>query len=153
MNKEIFKDIANKNKVKPNYYKNGFFAFLGGGLLGLLAQGLIDLYNKVFNLSMDLSIPLSCATIVLLAAILTFTTIYNDLGQIFGAGLFIPITGFSNSMVSSAIEGKPEGLIFGIGSRIFSLAGSVICYGVLSSFIFCLIYFIFNVCGVNVWIY
>ena len=153
MNKDIFANIAAKNKVKPNSYKNGFFAFLGGGILGLLAQGLIDLYSKVFNLSMDLSIPLSSISLVLFAAILTFVTIYNDLGQIFGAGLFIPITGFSNSMVSSALEGRPEGLIFGIGSRIFSLSGSVICYGVLSSFVFCLIYYIFSMGGVNLWIY
>ena len=153
MNKDIFANIAAKNKVKPNSYKNGIFAFLGGGILGLLAQGLIDLYSKVFNLSMDLSIPLSSISLVLFAAILTFVTIYNDLGQIFGAGLFIPITGFSNSMVSSALEGRPEGLIFGIGSRIFSLSGSVICYGVLSSFVFCLIYYIFSMGGVNLWIY
>ena len=74
---------------------------------------------------------------------------YNDLGQIFGAGLFIPITGFSNSMVSASIEGRSEGPIFGIGSRTFSLSGSVIIFSVSFTLILGLIYALLVSLGVK----
>ena len=72
-------------------------------------------------------------TFIASASLLTGFGVYDRLGQIAGAGLFIPITGFSNSLTSSAIECKNEGLIYGIGSNMFKLAGSVITYGIVSA--------------------
>ena len=104
----------------------------------------------LFNIEYNLALPLSSITLVLIAAILTALSIYNDLGQIFGAGLFIPITGFSNSMVSASIEGKSEGLIYGIGTTLFSLSGSVICYGIGSSIAISLVYYVLLLMGVKI---
>ena len=82
-------------------------------------------------------------TIVGITSVLTAFGLFDKLGQIAGAGTYIPITGFANSMTSSAIEGKSEGLILGIMSNMFKLAGAVIVAGVVSAFISSsLIYFI-----------
>ena len=74
-------------------------------------------------------------TMVLIASILTGLGIYDRLGAKCGAGTFIPITGFANAMTSSAMEGKSEGLVTGIGANIFKLGGCVIMFGIVSSFI------------------
>ena len=150
MNKIGFLNIVKKQPKNKNLLKDCLIAFLGGGCLGLLSQGLIDLYSNVFNIEYTLSLSLSSITLVFIAAILTALSIYNDLGQIFGAGLFIPITGFSNSMVSASIEGKSEGLIYGIGTTLFSLSGSVICYGIGSSIVISLVYYVLLLMGVKI---
>ena len=95
-----------------------------------------------------MAFSLSSISLVFIVAMLTSLGLYNNLGQIFSAGLFIPISGFSNSMVSAAIEGRSEGLIYGIGSRIFSLAGSVIIYGIVSSFLCAVGYYLLLLMGV-----
>lgn len=148
MDKEIFKQIVKENKVKNNIFKDGLLAFVSGGILGIISQALIDLYHLAFNFELSLAYSLSSVTLVFLASVLTIFGLYNNLGQLFGAGLFVPITGFSNSMVSESIEGKSEGLIYGIGFRTFSLAGSVIVYGLLTSSICCIIYYFFLLGGV-----
>ena len=149
MNKEVFNKISKKHQTNTNLIKDCLLAFLGGGITGLISQGLIDLYHLVFHIDLDLAFALSSASIVLIASILTMISYYNDLGQIFGAGLFIPITGFSNSMVSASIEGRSEGPIYGVGSRIFSLSGSVIAFGVSFSIILGFIYSILVLIGVK----
>jgi len=148
MDKEAYKEIVKKNQVRTNWLKEGGLAFLGGGLLGVIAQGLIDFYAQVLHVETELAFSLSSITLVALASLLTMIGVYNNLGQIFGAGLFIPITGFGNSMVSEGVEGHSEGLIYGIGARTFSLAGSVIVYGLGSSFVCCVVYYILYVAGV-----
>lgn len=149
MDKQIFKNIVNNHKRKNNLLKDTFLSFIGGGLLGLISEGLVNLYFNLMNFNINLSSSLSSITLVLITSLLTGIGYYNNLGQIFGAGLFIPITGFSNAMTSSSMEGKSEGLIFGIGSRLFSLAGSVISYGTLVSIIVCFIYYLLQLLGVN----
>ena len=75
-------------------------------------------------------------TIILITAITTGFGIYDKAAQYCGAGLFIPISGFANSLTSAAMEGKSEGPIYGIGSNMFKLAGSVLTYGIASAFFF-----------------
>ena len=82
-------------------------------------------------------------TIILITCILTGVGVYDKIAKYLGAGIFIPITGFANSMCSSALESKTEGLIFGIGSNMFKLAGSVITYGVVSAYLVSLVRYIF----------
>ena len=89
--------------------------------------------------------------LVSLASILTMLTFHNDLAQLCGAGMFLPTTGFANSLTSASMEGRSEGLIQGIGASIFSLAGSVICYGILISWYFATIYYLLNLWGINIW--
>lgn len=84
-------------------------------------------------MNLETSQTLMIMTMIGLAALLTGLGIFDKIGQICGAGTFIPITGFANAVVSSAMEGRSEGPIFGIGSNMFKLAGSVITYGITSA--------------------
>ena len=148
MDKNIFKQVVSKCKEKDNPYKDGLFSFISGGVMGIISQGLIDLYHLAFKLEIELAFSLSSITLVFIASVLTMIGWYNNIGQIFGAGLFIPITGFSNSMVSASMEGKSEGPIYGVGARTFSLAGSVIIYGVVSGIILSFGYYLLYLMGV-----
>ena len=142
MNLDNFYKAIEKNKVEQPWLKNSLLAFISGGLLGVLNQGLFDFYKLVLHLDKIEALSLSTITIVFVASIFTLVGFYKKLGKVFGAGLFIPTTGFANSITSSAIEGRDEGLILGVGSKMFSLAGAVITYGVVSSILFLVIKFI-----------
>ena len=137
----IIKDIIKKTEPRRNILVNCFKAFFIGGIICLIAQlikgGLIEfMEEKEANI-------LSTLSMIFLSAILTAFGIYDKLGQFAGAGTIIPITGFANSVTSSAIEYKSEGPIYGIGANMFKLAGSVISYGIFTSIILSLIYSLF----------
>ena len=148
MNKFIFSHIVKQNKPKKHFLKECVLAFLIGGFLGVLAQGLKDIFLH-FEIEEDVASTLSSFTIISISSLLTFLSLYSPLGQLFGAGLFIPITGFSNSVVSSSLEGKSEGFVKGIGSRIFSLAGSVIAYGIFFSIFVVIIRYLLSFLGIS----
>lgn len=138
MNREnlnIYKNVIEKNPVKRPILKNAIYAFLIGGLIGGIAEGLIDFFTFVVGLEEKVSNSMMSMTIVFITSILTGIGIFDKIGQVAGAGTFIPITGFANSMTSSSLEGKSEGLVLGIMSNIFKLAGAVIVAGVVSAFI------------------
>lgn len=138
-----YEDIINKSPVKRPIVKNAFFAFVIGGLIGLVGQSIIYLFNKILGIDNKTANSLMSLTIVGITSVITAFGLFDKLGQKAGAGTYIPITGFANSMTSSAIEGKSEGLILGIMSNMFKLAGAVIVAGVVSAFISSsLIYFI-----------
>ena len=101
----------------------------------------IDQANLMSSLSSSI---MDAITIVLIAAILTGLGIYDRIGKRAGAGTFIPITGFSNSMTSSALEAKSEGLVTGIGANIFKLGGTVITFGIVASFVLGGIRYVFS---------
>lgn len=147
---ERFFAIAKRHQAKKSVLKNTLLAALFGGVLGLIAQGEYDLLVRVAKVDTKLAFTYISLTFITLAALLTLFGWYKKLGQIAGAGLFIPITGFANSMVASALEYKFEGPIFGVGSKVFSLAGSVITFGVVASFIYGLAALILKACGVNI---
>lgn len=138
MNREnlnTYKNVIEKNSVKRPILKNAIYAFLIGGLIGGIAEGLIDFFTFVVGLEEKVSNSMMSMTIVFITSILTGIGIFDKIGQVAGAGTFIPITGFANSMTSSSLEGKSEGLVLGIMSNIFKLAGAVIVAGVVSAFI------------------
>lgn len=139
-----YSKIIKRNQVKPNYIRNSIVAFLVGGTIGVIGQGLSDLYINVFNMSKDNANSLMSVTLILLSAITTGLGIYDYLGQFAGAGAFIPITGFANSMTSAALEGKSEGITLGIGAGMFKLAGSVIVFGVVAAYILGTIRYLFG---------
>lgn len=150
MRLEKYKKIVKNNEKKEKYLRNSLLAFLGGGTLGVIAQSLIDLYYNVLNFKKDESFALMSITIVFITSILTLFGVYKKVGKIFGAGLFVPTTGFANSLTSASIEGRYEGFILGVGSKAFSLAGSVIFYGISFSIIFLIISQILIFFGVNI---
>ena len=130
MNIKKYNEIAEKNKPQKQVLKHTFNAFIVGGIIGMIGEFFLNFYQKIFSFSEKEATP-----IMLIAAILTGLGIYDRLGNFAGAGSFIPITGFSNAMTSSALEARSEGLVTGIGANIFKLGGAVITFGIVASFI------------------
>lgn len=131
----ICKKVIESNPVKRPIIKNAIKAFIIGGIIGLISEGLIELFTNIFNIETKIANSLMSMTLVAVTSLLTGVGIFDKLGQFSGAGTFIPITGFANSMTSSALEGKSEGVVLGIMSNMFKLAGAVIVAGVVSAFI------------------
>lgn len=129
------KKVIEANPIKRPILKNAIKAFVVGGIIGMIAEGLIDFFTKVLDINENISNSLMSMTIVVVTSILTGFGIFDKIGQFSGAGTYIPITGFSNSMTASALESKSEGLVLGIMSNMFKLAGAVIVAGVVSAFI------------------
>lgn len=121
--------------------KNMLRAFLVGGIICTIGQVLINVFG---NMGMEKETASAWSTLCLIAAsvILTGFNIFPKIVKFGGAGALVPITGFANSVVAPAIEYKAEGQIFGIGCKIFTISGPVILYGILSSWILGIIYWI-----------
>ncbi len=134
MNSKIEK-VKKETEPKRKILKNMVNAFVSGGTICLIAQILIEMFKSFFDLDQIMANNLSAAIMVFLGALLTGIGIYDRIGQFAGAGSIIPITGFANSMTSSALESKSEGVILGIITNTFKLAGSVIVVGVVSSYV------------------
>lgn len=119
-------------------------AFLTGGLICLLGQVIL---NTAQALGADASDSRTwCSVIlILLSVLLTGFGIYSKIGKFGGAGSLVPITGFANSVAASAIEFRAEGQVFGIGCKIFTIAGPVILYGILSAWGLGVIYYILKI--------
>nr|WP_294526148.1 SpoVA/SpoVAEb family sporulation membrane protein [uncultured Blautia sp.] len=122
-------------------------AFLTGGLICMAGQGIT---NFALWLGSDLDdARIWCSvTLVFISVLLTGFNIYPKIGKFGGAGSLVPITGFANSVAAPAIEYKAEGQVFGIGCKIFTIAGPVILYGILSSWCLGIIYYILKMIGV-----
>lgn len=114
-------------------------AFLVGGLICVLGQGLTDLY-KLF-LDQQQASTLASVTLVFLSALTTGLGLYPKLAKFAGAGTLVPITGFSNAVTSPALEFKSEGFVLGLGAKLFTLSGPVIVYGVVTSILYGVLYY------------
>lgn len=132
-----------------NLWLNMAKAFLTGGLICIAGQGITNLFLWLGN-DLDTSRIWCSVTLVFISVLLTGFNIYPKIGKFGGAGSLVPITGFANSMAAPAIEYKTEGQVFGIGCKIFTIAGPVILYGILSSWCLGIIYYILNMIGVAV---
>lgn len=143
MNAKTIIDSSKKHAPNKHRLKNVLIAFFCGGCMGLISQCLMIIYENYFNMKMATAVSLSIATIIITTSVLTGLGIYDKIAQKCGAGLFIPISGFANSLTACAMEGRSEGLIYGIGSNMFKLAGSVLTYGISSAFVFGTLRFIF----------
>ena len=130
-----FKIVMEATPVKRPIFKNTLFAFLIGGIIGIIAEVLIVIFKDFFNIDEKIANSLMSMVIVVTTSVLTGFGLFDKIGQYAGAGTYIPITGFANSMTSAAIEGRSEGLVLGIMSNMFKLAGAVIVAGVVSAFI------------------
>src|SRR5215208_641972 len=115
-----------KNKLpKPNSIKNCIMAFIVGGLICDVGQ-FIQFFAASYGYSKEIVSSITASTMVFLGAFLTGLGIYDKLGKFAGAGSIVPITGFANSIVSPAMEFKREGFVFGVGAKMFMLAGPVL---------------------------
>ena len=134
-----YKEIADLHKAKENKIYNYFISFICGGLMGFLAELIIECLMNWFSLSRDDSSIYMIIIFIFLGCLFTALGFFDKLVTKYKCGLIIPITGFAHSVMSSSLDAKNEGLIYGIGSNMFKLAGSVIIYGVVSAFVFGLI--------------
>lgn len=123
-------------------------AFLTGGLICVLGQAILN-FAQSRGLDKEMAGSWCSLTLILLSVILTGLNIYPKIGKFGGAGGLVPITGFANSVAASAIEFKAEGQVFGIGCKIFTIAGPVILYGIMSSWILGVIYYLLKLLGVT----
>lgn len=135
MDKKEYKKIADSILPKRIKIKKLLLSFFMGGLLGIIGQLLILFYSNFEIINNSDACSFMMITLIFFSSFLTGIGIMDSLIEKFGAGLIIPITGFAHSTTSSAMEYKKEGLVFGIGSNIFKLSGSVILYGIISSHI------------------
>lgn len=136
--KEIIKSFSPKTKV----FKNSAMAFLFGGAISLAAQLLKSLYSTV-GVKEENVLSLVGITLIVIASLLTALGLFDNIARIAGAGTLVPITGFSNAVTSQALDARSEGMILGVGAKIFTVAGPVILYGVASGIIYGLIRFIY----------
>lgn len=136
--KKIKEDYPNQIKQfhpKPTYFLNCLKAFIVGGFICMIGQGIQNLYAEVFQYSVIYAGNLTIATLILVASILTGLGVYDKIGQFAGAGSLVPVTGFANSMTSAALEHRSEGIVLGIATNMFKLAGSVIVFGVVAAYV------------------
>lgn len=131
----------NQVKPKPPILKNALWAFAVGGLICTLGQ-VIQNYFIGLGLSPKEAGGPTSAVLIFLSALFTGLGIYDELGRRAGAGSIVPITGFANSIVAPAMEYKREGYVFGVGAKMFVIAGPVIVYGLVTAFIVGLIYWL-----------
>lgn len=129
--KENYKQYVFEKMPKSSHFKNMLWAFLVGGTICAIGQAFIQFYSMWFGKD-DASV-LASGTLVFVAALLTGFGVYDNIGRFAGAGSTIPITGFSNAVVSPALEFRAEGYIYGVGAKMFQVAGPVIVNGVTIS--------------------
>ena len=118
-------------------------AFWVGGVICMRGQFIMDAGSRWLQLSSRDAGTLASVTLVFLTALLTGMGVFDKIGQYAGAGRFVPITGFANAMVSPALEFRREGLVLGLGAKLFTIAGPVLVYGVSASVVVGVIYALF----------
>lgn len=136
MDEKKIKDTAKQHVPKQTKGRNAMSAFISGGIMGLIGQILLVLYTDMLGFEKSSALSLTVVTVIFVTSLLTGFGVYDRIAQKCGAGLFVPISGFANSLTSCAMEGRSEGPIYGLGSNMFKLAGSVITYGIVSACIF-----------------
>lgn len=136
-----FQTLTKAIDPKPNYVKNCFRAFWVGGLICTIGQCVVE-FLKNYDFTKDEIASITAIVMVFLGAIFTGIGVYAKIAEYAGAGTVVPITGFSNAVVSPAIEFKKEGFIFGVAAKMFTIAGPVLVYGIGSSVIIGIIYYI-----------
>ena len=140
MKKETYPAYVGKRAKKSPLFKDCLMAFLVGGLICTLGQGLFDAYTA-FGFGEENVATLVPMTLVFLSALTTGLSWFGKLAKHAGAGTLVPITGFANAVVAPAIDNKAEGLVLGLGAQVFVIAGPVILYGTLASVLYGIIYY------------
>lgn len=134
---KLVEDISPKSPMG----KDCLCAFVVGGIICTIGQFFINYYTKL-GLDKDAAGTAASMTLVVISAILTGLSLYDNIAKYAGAGTLVPITGFANAIASPAVEFKTEGFILGVGAKMFTIAGPVIVYGVSASVVYGFIYWL-----------
>lgn len=130
-----YQAMAKQIEPKRPVFMNCVRAFLSGGLICVLGQLIEEMFVRWGGFDHKTAASPTVAILILISVILTSFGVYDKIAQWAGAGTAVPVTGFANSMSSSALEHRSEGLVLGVGASMFQLAGSVIVFGVVAAFI------------------
>ena len=139
-----YQDYVKQHTPVHNVWTNMLKAFVTGGSICTLGQ-LISNYCKTLGLSEKDCGAWTAIVLVLFSVILTGLNVYSKIANWGGAGALVPITGFANSVAAPAIEYKKEGQVFGIGAKIFTIAGPVLLYGVVTSWALGVVYWVLSI--------
>lgn len=151
MDPQEYQQLEQQITPPTPYLKNVLKAFLVGGIICTIGQAITYFFIIFFDFTDKTAGNATVATMVFISMLLTGFGLYRKLGQFAGAGSAVPVTGFGNAVISAAIEYRTEGLVLGVGSNMFKLAGSVILFGVGSAFFIALIKLILVSAGVLEW--
>lgn len=138
-----YEDYVKQKTPVHNVWLNMLKAFVTGGVICTIGQVIYN-YCKLQDMSKDECSGWTSMLLILLSIILTGMNIYPKIAKWGGAGALVPITGFANSVAAPAIEYKKEGQVFGIGCKIFTIAGPVILYGIFTSWVLGFIYWLWT---------
>ena len=138
--KNDYQKIVDQHSPKNKVVTNSIKAFFVGGIICSIGQALIDIY-MYFGLSFYESTTLATDSLIFISFVITAFNVYDNIGKFGGAGALVPITGFANSMVSAGMEYKKEGYIYGLGAKLFTIAGPVIVFGTIASVVIGIIYY------------
>ena len=141
MTNQEYGEYVKKKTPNSTLLKNCIKAFLIGGLICTIGEGLMLLFANL-GLDEETAAMFESVTLIFASALLTGLDIYPKIAKHAGAGTVVPITGFANAVVSPALEAKTEGMVLGIGAKIFTIAGPVILYGTLASWAAGILYWI-----------
>lgn len=134
-----YQDFAKAREPKRPVLKNCARAFIVGGFICTIGQGLQWFFITFFNFTEKTAGSPTSAVLIIISVLLTGFGVYDHIAQWAGAGTAVPVTGFANTMASAAIEHRTEGYVLGVGGNMFKLSGSVIVFGVFSAFVVALI--------------
>ena len=137
--KQLVKDVSPSSPIVANCIK----AFVVGGIICVLGQVILNVIVG-YGVEKDIAGTYTTVILILAGAVLTGFGVYDKLGKFAGAGSIVPVTGFANAIAAPSIEFKKEGLVLGLGAKMFIVAGPVILYGLLSSVLVGIIYYIFK---------
>ncbi|MGI6678904.1 MAG: stage V sporulation protein AC [Dehalobacterium sp.] len=139
-----YQKLAQKREPKRPVFSNCFHAFIAGGVICLIGQGIQESFIRWGGFPQKEAGNPTVAVLIILSTILTTMGVYDKIAQWAGAGTAVPVTGFANTMTSSALEHKSEGMILGVGGKMFELAGSVIVFGTIAAFVMAILHWLFN---------
>ncbi len=141
---ESYNSFVKAITPKHNHVINCLNAFWVGGLICTIGQIITNIMTDYFGLSIDDAGSWTSIILVFLSVLLTSFNLYKPIAKVGGAGALVPITGFANSVAATTIEYKKEGEVFGKGVKIFTIAGPVILFGIVTSWVAGLIYWIIS---------
>lgn len=142
-----FQTISKEMAPKPKYFKNIVLAFIVGGTICTIGQFILNMLIK-FGVDKEVAKIWLPIIMIFIGALLTGIGVYDKIASFGGAGTVVPITGFSNAVVSPAIEFKKEGFVFGVAAKMFTIAGPVLVYGIGTSVIIGLVYYVLGLFGI-----
>lgn len=143
MQKQQYQQLVNRMSPKPPVLRNCLWAFLVGGLICLIGQAFLSGFQRLGLSILDAGAATS-VVLVLIAAFLTGLGLYDEIARFAGAGTIVPITGFANSMVAPALEARTEGLVLGVGARLFVIAGPILVFGIVTAWLAGMLYYFFG---------